>query len=69
MTISDKWGPVDIDIVSGESIYLSKGIYELKITDGQSNFIMPITDILNQVRDLLGTRPSYLSYDIDFIDR
>ncbi|MEE2773326.1 MAG: agmatinase [Pseudomonadota bacterium] len=27
-----------------------------------------IKDILNQVRDLLGTRPSYLSYDIDFID-
>ena len=47
LTISDKWGPVDINIVSGESIYLSKGVYELKITDGQSNFIMPITDILN----------------------
>ena len=44
LSYSDKWGRVDLDIQSGSTISLFEGYYDIVITDGLSNFIMPVSE-------------------------
>ena len=47
LSYTNKWETVDLDIRSGDTIDLFKGNYDIVITDGISNFIMPLHDQLS----------------------
>ena len=49
---SDKWGSEYVAIISGDSISLFEGSYNIEITDHEKNFIMPIKDNLEIYRIL-----------------
>jgi hypothetical protein len=44
LSYSDKWGRVDLDIQSGSTVSLFEGYYDIVITDGLSNFVMPVSE-------------------------
>ena len=51
LVYSNKWGDTEVGIVSGDTISLFEGDYDIKITDYGSNFIMPIKDNINVIND------------------
>tara|TARA_B100000029_G_scaffold283078_1_gene276918 strand:- start:2023 stop:4254 length:2232 start_codon:yes stop_codon:yes gene_type:complete len=51
LVYSNKWGDTEVGVVSGDTISLFEGDYDIKITDYGSNFIMPIKDNINVIND------------------